>query len=149
MRSVSDTLDYFALLKDARNIDLPDDAKTIRLAILAEYATQHLVTMIKVLGAKSTIVFDIYEGAYDGIDLEILNPNSELYSFQPQYVVILTSSENLKNRLYSCKNRKSFVAETVARLDGLWNAFRDLTATRQSFKARLCFLPNVRLATTS
>ena len=124
MRSVSDTLDYFALLKDAKNIDLPDDAKTIRLAILAECATQHLVTMIKVLGARSTMVFDIYEGAYDGIDLEILNPNSELYSFQPQYVVILTSSEKLKSRLYNCKDRKSFVAETVARLDGLWNAFR-------------------------
>ena len=96
MRYATNSLDYFSLLKGARSISVPDSAKVIRIAILADCATQQLATMIKVLGAKNDITIELYEGEYDGIDLEILNPQSGLYVFAPQYVIILMSSEKLK-----------------------------------------------------
>ena len=142
MRYEKNTLDYFGLLKDAQNINLPDNSKTIRLAILADCATQHLVTMIKVLGAKNGVNIVVYEGGYDEIDLEILNPASGLYTFSPQYVFILMASEKLKGRLFDAEDRKSFAAEAVRRLDNLWTAFRahsDATIIQSTF-----VLPNER-----
>ena len=124
MRYPTDALDYFALLKQAGTITLSENTKVIRLGILADCATQHLVTMLKVLGAKNSVRFEVYEGGYDGIELEILNPDSGLYAFDPQYVIILTSSEKLKSRLYDRDERKSFAGDTVNRLENLWDAFR-------------------------
>ena len=124
MRYPAAALDYFALLKQAGSISFSENAKIIRLAILADCATQHLVTMFKVLGAKNGVRFEVYEGDYDGIDLEIFNPNSGLYAFDPQYVIILTSSEKLKSRLYDKDDRTSIANDTVDRLENLWDFFR-------------------------
>lgn len=66
------SLDYFSLLKEAKTVRLPAEAKVIRVAILADCATQHL----KTLGARNNICLEVYEGDYDGIDLEILDPQS-------------------------------------------------------------------------
>ncbi len=124
MRYTTNSLDYFALLKDSQRVYVPDSAKVIRVAILADCATQQLATMMKVLGAKNDVNVKVYEGDYDGIDLDILDPSSRLYSFEAQYVIILMSSEKLKIRLYNTDRRKTFAAETVERLENLWNAFR-------------------------
>jgi FkbH-like protein len=124
MRYAANLLNYFELLKGAESLSVPENARTVRLAVLADCATQHLVTMIKVLGARNGIRVDVYEGGYDGIDLEILNKESGLYSFDPQYIIVLMSSEKLKERLYDCEERKSFAGETIARLETLWESLR-------------------------
>jgi FkbH-like protein len=136
MRYAADSLDYFVLLKEARNINFAGNEKIIRLAVLADCATQHLVTLIKVLGAKNNIKFEVYEGDYDAIDLEIVSSGSGLYSFEPQYVIILMSSEKLKARLYNSEHRKSFAQDTVGRVENLWTAFRthgDATIIQSTF----------------
>jgi FkbH-like protein len=124
MRYPAASLDYFALLKESSNINVASTAKVVRVAILADSATQHLVTMMKVLGAKNNTILQVYEGGYDGIDLEILNPLSGLYSHDPHYVIVLMSSEKLKSRLYNSEGRNTFAAETIERLENLWNVFR-------------------------
>jgi FkbH-like protein len=124
MRYAANILDYFELLKGADCISPAKSARTVRLAVLADCATQHLVVMIKALGARNNLKVEVYEGGYDGIDLEILNDESGLYSFDPQYVIILMSGEKLKERLYDCDERKSFAGEIIARLENLWDSFR-------------------------
>jgi FkbH-like protein len=124
MRYPAASLDYFALLKESSNINVASTAKVVRVAILADSATQHLVTMMKVLAAKNNTILQVYEGGYDGIDLEILNPLSGLYSHDPHYVIVLMSSEKLKSRLYNSEGRNTFAAETIERLENLWNVFR-------------------------
>lgn len=118
------TLDYFALSKEAKALKIPDAAKSIRIALLADCATQHLATIMRAIAARNGVQAELYEGNYDGVDLEILDPNSALYAFAPQYVVILLSSEKLKARLYASADRRTFADETVGRLEGLWGAFR-------------------------
>ena len=148
MRYEKNTLDYFGLLKDAQNLNPPDTSKTIRLAILADCATQHLVTMIKVLGAKNGVNIEVYEGGYDEIDLEILNPSSGLYAYSPQYVIVLTSSQKLKGRLFDTEDRKAFVSEAVGRLE-ISGALSGPTARPQSFKAHSFSRTNELLAIMS
>jgi FkbH-like protein len=118
------TLDYFALSKEAKALKISSAAKVIRIALLADCATQHLATIMRAIAARNTVQAELYEGNYDGVDLEILDPNSTLYAFAPQYVVILLSSEKLKARLYASGDRRTFADETVGRLENLWGAFR-------------------------
>ena len=118
------SLDYFALAKEAKALNTSGAAKVVRIAILADCATQHLADIMRAIAARNNVQAEVYEGNYDGVDLEILDANSALYAFQPQYVVILLSSEKLKARLYASPNRGSFADETVGRLENLWSAFR-------------------------
>jgi FkbH-like protein len=118
------TLDYFALSKEAKTLKMSSAAKVIRIALLADCATQHLATIMRAIAARNNVQAEVYEGNYDGVDLEILDPNSALYAFAPQYVVILLSSEKLKARLYASNDRRTFAGETVGRLESLWGAFR-------------------------
>jgi predicted enzyme involved in methoxymalonyl-ACP biosynthesis len=118
------SLDYFALAKEAKALKTQEAAKVIRVALLADCATQHLATIMRAIAARNNVRAEVYEGNYDGVDLEILDPNSELYAFHPQYVVVLLSSEKLKARLYASNDRRGFADETVGRLENLWSAFR-------------------------
>lgn len=118
------SLDYFALAKEAKALNVSGAAKVIRIALLADCATQHLADIMRAIAARNNVQAEVYEGNYDGVDLEILDAHSALYAFQPQYVVILLSSEKLKAHLYAAGDRRALAGETVGRLESLWSAFR-------------------------
>src|SRR5690348_8116536 len=124
MRYEADTLDYLVLLKEARALALPPGAKTVRVALLADFATQTMVPLLRALFARNGVAVEIYEAGYDSIDTEILDPGSDLYVFQPRFVVILPASEKLKARLYNAADRSDFADQTVSRLAGLWDALK-------------------------
>jgi FkbH-like protein len=124
MRYEADTLDYLSLIKESKSLKVDSGAKVVRLAILADCAIQHLIPLLTVLGAKNGVKIEIYEANYDGIDFEILNPESGLYAFDPQYAVILVNSEKLKLRFYESGDRASFADATIDRLENLWTTFR-------------------------
>jgi FkbH-like protein len=124
MRYEADTLDYLALLKEARSPAAAECAKTIKLALLADFATQHLTPILKVLFARNGVKLDVYEAGYDSIDTEILDPGSGLHAFAPRYVVILVATEKLKARLYPIENRGNFAEAAAARFTTLWEALK-------------------------
>ncbi len=124
MRYSADALDYSSLIKEAGALTVPAGAKTVKVAILADCAIQQLTTLLKTLAARNGVALDVYEGGYDSIDLEVINQDSDLYRFDPQYLIVLMSGEKLKNRLYDSTDRKSFVADTIGRIENLWRAFR-------------------------
>jgi FkbH-like protein len=124
MKHAMVSLDYFALAKEARALNTAEAAKVVRIALLADCATQHLTGIMRAIAARDNVRAEIYEGNYDGIDLEILDPNSALYAFAPQYVAILLSSEKLKARLYASGDRRTFADDAVGRLENLWTSLR-------------------------
>jgi FkbH-like protein len=74
--------------------------KKIKLAILADSASQLLHQAIKGYGYEAHIDFEIYEADYNQIERQILDFTSELYSFKPEYVFINKSSEHLLKTFY-------------------------------------------------
>jgi FkbH-like protein len=98
--------------------------KTLRLAILADFAPQQLTPLLKVLVSRRGFALEVYEGCYDTIEFEILNPQSGLYQFQSQYIAVLHSTQKLKAKLYATADRSVFVDETIERLTSLWSAIR-------------------------
>ena len=69
--------------------------KTIKLALLGDSATQMYVQAIKGYGYEVGINFDIFEADYSQIELQVYDKNSELYQFNPEYVIIFYSSTKL------------------------------------------------------
>jgi FkbH-like protein len=110
-------------MKEAGSLKIPPGAKTVKVAILADCAVQQLTTLLKTLAARNEVALEVYEGGYDSIDLEILNPESGLYAFDPQYLIVLMSGEKLKNRLYDSTDRMVFAVDTIGRIESLWDAF--------------------------
>lgn len=70
--------------------------RTLRVAVLGTYTTQPVcqAVMAAVLAEEHWPV--IYEAGYDCLEAETLDPNSGLYTFKPDVVLIVTSSLALK-----------------------------------------------------
>jgi FkbH-like protein len=118
-------LDYFQLLKESGRESLPRDHKVIRLALLADCATQHFVPLFRALFMREGIRAEVYEGAFDAIDLESRNPQSALYSFRPDIVVILNSVQTLRDKYYRrLTPSDDFCDDALRGLTGVWESLR-------------------------
>src|SRR5580698_5399872 len=92
-------LNYSALLKTARR-QAPATGQSVRVALLSDASTQHIVPLLKALFAGNGFDAEIYEAGYDAIQLEAYNPGSDLYAFQPRIVAILQSTVKTKEKFY-------------------------------------------------
>ncbi len=71
------------------------DIAPCKVAILGDTATQLLVTSVKGEAAARNIALDIYEGEYNQIERQLLDPTSELYQFDASVVMIFQSTHKL------------------------------------------------------
>ena len=119
----SSALDYFALAKEARRLDTSACTQTVRLALLGDCATQHLTAILRVLFCKSGIDALIFEAEYDAIESQAFDPDSQLYAFAPDAIVLLNSTARLRARYYGCGDDKSAFAATMAdQMAAVWDA---------------------------
>ena len=86
------------LLKLARRYAKSYEAgeKDLKIAVLGSYSIQHFVSVLRFLLHEEGIDANIYEGEYDGILMDVLNDDSELYEFKPSMVILLPSIKDIK-----------------------------------------------------
>ena len=63
--------------------------KKLKIAVLGSYSIQHFVKLLRLFLDYENIIADIYEGEYGGINMDVLDPASPLYSFEPAFVILL------------------------------------------------------------
>ncbi len=86
-------LDFLHLKK---NLKKPTEGfKTVRLAILGDSATQFAAQAVKGMGIENSLNLEIFEADFNQIDRQILDPTSELYEFQPGYILIFEATHKL------------------------------------------------------
>ena len=97
--------------------------KIIKIAILGDSATQLLVQTIKGYGYNEKINFETYEADYQQIERQITDFNSDLYKFNPEYVIIFESTEKLINDFYKLGkvNQKNYADVQIERIKNLWS----------------------------
>ena len=71
------------------------ETPSLKLALLGDTATQLLVTSIKGEAIDRNIALDIYEGEYNQVERQLLDPTSDLYQFDASIVVIFQSTHKL------------------------------------------------------
>ena len=120
-------LNYSALLKAARRL-VPAPGQSVRVALLSDASTQHIVPLLKALFAGNGFNAEIYEAGYDAIQLEAYNPDSGLYAFQPQIVVILQSIMKAKEKFYGfAGDCGDFARANADKIEGVWKALASRT----------------------
>lgn len=97
--------------------------KIIKITILGDSATQLLVRAIKGYGYNEKINFEIYEADYQQIERQIVDLNSNLYKFNPEYVIIFESTEKLMDDFYKSNNiyKNNYADTQIERIKNLWN----------------------------
>jgi FkbH-like protein len=122
-------LNYFDLIRRRRSLDSSSCNEVLRVAVLADAATQQLVALLEVLFAERGVRIEAYEAPFDAMELQAYDPASALYAFSPDVVVLLTSVQALKSRYYKRPSSgMSFVEAEEGRLVGLWEAIRKNTS---------------------
>jgi FkbH-like protein len=74
--------------------------KQVKLALLGDSATQLFRMALRGYAFEDKLDLDIFEADYDQIERMIFDTASELYAFNPDFVVIYQSTRKLKQRYY-------------------------------------------------
>ena len=82
--------DYKKLLKEDLS-GLP----AVKLSLVGDSATQFLSTAIRGAGASRGFNIDLFEAEYNQVERQFLDPSSELYRFDAEFVVVFQSTHKL------------------------------------------------------
>ena len=74
--------------------------REVKIAILGDSATQLLTQAIQGFGIELSYNFNIFEADYNQIEFQTLEPSSELYEFNPEFIIIYFSSIKLIKQFY-------------------------------------------------
>lgn len=111
-----------------RKLKTPADGlKQVKLAMLGDSATQFIVQAIKGMGIEYSLDIIVFEADFNQIDQQIFDPDSELYQFDADVVLIFESTHKLLQKF----NKKSSAARNHLAEDSLAHT-QQLIATLQS-----------------
>src|SRR4029453_4600394 len=94
---VPEEFDYIKLMNAGR--EASDGALAARVAGLGFCTTQYYAGVLRGLGAVGGFPLVTYEPEYDTVHQTVLDEGSELYTFAPDFVVVLTAVQAVRNVL--------------------------------------------------
>jgi FkbH-like protein len=124
-------MDYADLLKASKRLDPAATSQQIKIALLSDAATQRFVPILRTLFHRIGIDALFYEAPFDGIQLEVVNPHSQLYRFGPDLIVLLNSVQALRSSFTRrTGDASTFFEEQARNIVSIWDAIkRHSTAT--------------------
>ncbi len=118
-------LEYSRLLAASKKIVPAPGRPVLKLALLSDAATQQFVPLLRTLLDATGFSTDVYEGAFDAIELEVYDSSSKLYSFDPDAVILLNAAQALRASFSKRQSSAAdFVRDSLARITGIWNAIQ-------------------------
>lgn len=95
--------------------------KEIRIAVLSDSSSQLLCQSIKGYAFTQQLNVNIWEAEYNSIRHTIIDEDSGLYEFKPEFVIIFQSSKKLLNGFYSqpFPERATFADEHLQMINNL------------------------------
>jgi FkbH-like protein len=110
-----------------RRVSRENCGQSLRFALLGDAATQHygqaLAAILKLRGWWP----DYYEAEFDTIRQEILNPASDLYAANPEFVILFTTTQALWQRYTLSAEKPGFSDAVVDEVVELWKRLKSQT----------------------
>lgn len=99
---------------------------TKRLAVIGDSATQQLSTAIRGESVRRGMQLNVFDADYDQMEALLLDADSELFSFAPDYILLFPCTEKAKLRFYNTvpAERSHFAERELARLRMFFEAVR-------------------------
>lgn len=126
--------DYIKLYKEIYNtpsVLKAKDYKTIKVAVLSSFTIQGLKEVLFIKCYENRILPEIYIGEYNQYSQEILYPESQLYKFDPDLIIIFIDTravfgdKYLQPYLFSDNQRKNFINEKLSEIKILINKIQE------------------------
>lgn len=116
---------FMELQKASRKCDLSDNS--YRLAILGNSSTQHLAIAIKGYAQIIGLDINVFDADYDQIDIQLLDNNSETFSFNPDSILINLTPERIYEDYQSLSEmeRTSFADSYIEKIVNYWELIRN------------------------
>jgi len=99
-----------------------EGAPHYRLALLGDCATQHLATALKGYARYTRLDLDVFDADYNQLDAQIMDPNSELYAFDADAVLLYMCAEKLQQSFYEtpAEQRSGFADQIFEKISAYW-----------------------------
>ncbi|MDR2162840.1 MAG: HAD-IIIC family phosphatase [Clostridiales Family XIII bacterium] len=96
----------------------------MNIAVLADQASQYIAQALRAVSFERLIDARVYEGAFDRMLEEALDPDSGLYLSEPDRIVVFPSAQNYRARFYNEEKmrRATFPEREAARLCDILDA---------------------------
>ena len=128
----SELLSLGSKFKKIENFYIEKNNKTLvskKIAILSSVTTHHIVSILRLFLYQYGIAPTFYEGEYDGIAMELMNPDSTVYSFKPDILLLLTYHADIKDypQLFSTDDEiKKWVDQKLQHYKNLWTLANEI-----------------------
>ena len=96
-----DQFTYNTLKKLAKK-PVAEESACFRIAIVGDTSTQYLATVIRGYGTMTGVPVLVMDADYNQIDAQLMDPNSETYTFQPDMLLLYLSTEWMWHRFCKC-----------------------------------------------
>lgn len=127
-------LSYY--FNESENLNSINSENKIKIALLSSFTINGLSEVIKVKCAKKNIDSKIHVGGYDQYNQEILNKNSELYTFKPDITFLLIDVRKMLGKLFfspysiSSTERKNFVNQKLSEIINLITCYQKNSSSK-------------------
>jgi FkbH-like protein len=126
-------LDYTSAMSLHRVLDqvlkqAPPRKRKPKIAVLGSFTTHQLVSLLELYLAGNKVAPDIYEADYGTFRQEMLDPESELYKFRPDFIILATTWRDLGHLPELGDDRAEVQREVEAELADwslLWRSAHD------------------------
>jgi len=121
--------------------------RSARVALLGSYTTAQLGQFLTLAASRRGMRLEVVESQYGQYEQEIIDPNSHLYAFDPDFIVLAVHEGDLRLPEYSASPEESIRVE-VARWTSLWRTVKERSRARvvQHNFALPCDVPAGHLA---
>ncbi len=108
------------------------EGKEIKLAVLGNCATQFFSLAIKGYARLEGINLEVFDADYNQIDAQLLDSDSELYSFRPDYLLIWIATDKLYEEFLdtALELRSGFADDMIVRIKNYWKLAKDHSGAR-------------------
>lgn len=117
------------VFEELRDRAAPPTKRRVRLALLGSSTTAQMVPMLELAALRRGIELEIYEGGFGQYRQELIDPQSDLYRFSPDFIVIAVHHRDLQLPDYS-ESPESAVESELDRWLALWSIVRGRTSAR-------------------
>jgi len=120
------TPEYSELARAGMTANL-EGLPSLRVALLSDAATQLLTPVLRELFRRAGFAAELYEAPFASIELQVLNPSSDLYAFKPDVVVLLNSTQALRTAFFAGGPNLDFTRDLEIRIVAVWDTIRGNT----------------------
>jgi FkbH-like protein len=110
------------LIASGRKVSQQSCARTARIAVLGDAATQHYCQALAATMKLRGVWPELYEAEFDMIRQEVLDPKSGFNEFQPQFVILFNVVQAMEARFVAASNKARFAEDAIGEMTAIWDA---------------------------